>query len=108
VAYIESSDRRTGVRDVTADIMKAAAERLTRKYPAHVSAVGYRAGNYEVQGFMVWLERTVAGHQPAPPVLYVAVRRRRVRWRWRGAWEEVASVAEAAAEVGALVRSIPD
>lgn len=94
-----------GGRDLTADAMRAAAEHLSAAYPVEVHAVRIPEGDTLVEGFMVWtgpveVSGTVEWRGRS---FYVPVRRRHGDG---GPWQEVQSVAAAAAEVGATVRGM--
>ena len=92
-------------RDLTIDAMNAAAKRLTRRYVAEVSAVRCRDGRHEVDAFMVWTGPVVVGRSTEwrGPVFRVPVRRRSHLGPWTHSWQDVQSVAAAAAEVGRMV-----
>lgn len=94
-------------RDLTVDAMNAVAKRLTRRYPADVTAVRYRERMHEVDGFMVWTKPVTVGGDTEwwGPVLYFPVRRRLRIGRWAGTWREVEPVAAAASRVGRAGRT---
>jgi hypothetical protein len=100
---------REGDRDLTVDAMNAVAKRLSRKYPAEVSAVRYGDGRYEIDGFMAWTGpvTTPGGTEWRGPVLYVPVRRRLRVGRFRRPWREVQPVPAAASELGRAVSALP-
>lgn len=92
-------------RDLTIDAMKEAARRLSVKYPIRASAVRYRDGRNEVDGFLVWtgpVERD-GETEWLGPSLEVPVRKRLRLGPLRRPWVEVQSVPEAAAEVSRAV-----
>lgn len=84
--------------------MNAVARRMSRTYPAQVTAVRYGEGLHEVDGFMVWMG-PVAAEGWMGPTLHVPVRRRLTVGRWSGGWREVESVAAAASRVGRAIRA---
>jgi hypothetical protein len=99
------SDR--GRRDLTVDAMRAAATRLTRKYPAEVSAGRYRVRHLEVDGFVIWTGPVFTEHgtQWHGPHFEVPVRQRLRIGRYHGEWRTLRSVPAAAAEAGRLASS---
>lgn len=93
--------------------MKAAAERLSSRYPIRVVAVRSNDGPDEADVFMVWTGRvTVNGQEEwRGSTYYVPVRRRRragLLGGRVGPWREVQGVAAAAAEVARRVPDEPD
>lgn len=79
-------------RDLLADAMRAASERLSRSYGTPVHAVRRDERGESWEGFSIW----------STPPAFVPVRRRHTAGQWR----EVQSVQEAAAEVGTFLRAL--
>jgi hypothetical protein len=94
-------------RDLAIDAMNEVARRLTAKYPIQVSAVRYREGRHELEGFLVWRNPGERGGDTewlgSNGLVPVRRRLRLGRLRWR--WTEVQPVPDAAADIGRAARA---